>query len=183
MLHYFGLDGYLEMTAKTMNAAEKLKNGIAGIDGMKILGDPAMSVFSFSSDRDDIYQVGDELQLRGWRLDSIMEPAALHIIVSQQNIEHVDEFLKDLERSVMAVRNLKARKVSTSPVTKIAMKLAGAFPNRAASLLGSMAARSARKNKSSGSRNSAVFYGIAASIEDKTDLDHLVVNYLDRIYS
>jgi len=42
-----------------MNSTQKLKEGIESVPGLTVIGNPVMSVFSFCSDRHDIYRVGE----------------------------------------------------------------------------------------------------------------------------
>jgi glutamate/tyrosine decarboxylase-like PLP-dependent enzyme len=183
MLKYHGLEGYMELTRKTMQAVEKLRDGIAGIEGLSIAGDPVMSVFSFTSSRDDIYRIGDELKARGWVLDSIMHPEALHFIISYQNLTRVENFLEDLKAAVEMVRTKQKSSISSGVIRSVARRLMKMSPSHISSLMGRMAARSARSPKSKRESGSSVFYGIAASMANKGGLNKLVLDFLDNIYS
>ncbi|MDH5371699.1 MAG: aspartate aminotransferase family protein [Acidimicrobiia bacterium] len=106
-LRSMGEDGYLAIATEIMDAAHRLTDGIAAIDGVRVLGKPPASVFAFESDsRDvDIYAVGDDLEKKGWHMDRQIAPPSLHVMVtSPAHGEVVDEFLADLEASVEAVR-------------------------------------------------------------------------------
>ncbi len=183
MLNYYGMSGYVELTRKTMEAAEKFKKGISAIEGLEIPGNPTMSVFSFTSDDIDIFGVNQELRRRGWCLDSIMVPRALHFILTCRNLEHVDEFLADLEQAVATVRSRDSSRQGSSVIGQrfLTMILNG-FPKFITRVMGMSAARSVFKKHSASGPGEAVFYGILASVDDKTNLDRLVRNYLDRIY-
>lgn len=183
MLQYHGMDGYLEMTRRTMVAVEKLREGINGINGLHIVGEPVMGVFSFSSDPDDIYRIGEALQAMGWCLDSIMAPEALHLIISCQNIDHTEEFLEDLDAAVRLVRSKQRSRISDSLFKRLGQKLINRFPSRMTDLIGSFLARSAHSDKKNRETKTAVFYGIAASISNKANLDNIVLDFLDQAYS
>jgi hypothetical protein len=62
-----------------------------------------MSVFSFTSDTIDIYNLGDLMDKKGWHLDRIQFPNALHMMVNPHHAEIVEPFLKDLKESVYEV--------------------------------------------------------------------------------
>ena len=55
VLHYLGEEGYLALAERVMNTALKLRVGIAALPGLKILGDPLMSIMAIGSDRLNVY--------------------------------------------------------------------------------------------------------------------------------
>ena len=99
-MKHLGRDGYLNLAKIVMDASKKLINGINQIPELYIIGEPVMSVFSFTSDKIDIYQLGDRLDKKGWHLDRIQFPNALHMMVNPHHTEIVDTFLKDLRETV-----------------------------------------------------------------------------------
>lgn len=103
-LKLLGVNGYMKLAKVVMDASEKLMEGIENIPELKILGKPDMSVFSFASDKIDVYQLGDVLDKKGWHLDRIQYPAALHMMVNPHHAEIVEPFLNDLRASVKEVK-------------------------------------------------------------------------------
>jgi sphinganine-1-phosphate aldolase len=99
-MKHLGMDGYLNLAKIVMDASKKLINGINQIPELYIIGKPVMSVFSFTSDKIDIYQLGDRMDKKGWHLDRIQFPNALHMMVNPHHAEIVDTFLKDLQETV-----------------------------------------------------------------------------------
>ncbi len=102
-MRHLGMDGYLSLAKTVMDASRKLIEGINKIPELYIIGDPVMSVFSFTSDKIDIYHLGDLLDKKGWHLDRIQFPNALHMMVNPHHAEIVDTFLKDLKETVNEV--------------------------------------------------------------------------------
>jgi glutamate/tyrosine decarboxylase-like PLP-dependent enzyme len=100
-----GLNGYLKLAKIVMNTTEKLIDGINQIPELFIIGKPIMSVFSFTSNELNIFQIGDVLDEKGWHLDRIQFPSALHMMVNPHHAEVVDTFLKDLNDAVSQVRD------------------------------------------------------------------------------
>ena len=88
-----------------MDSTEKLIEGIDQIPELYIIGKPVMSVFSFTSDDLNIFQIGDVLDEKGWHLDRIQFPSALHMMVNPHHADVVDDFLKDLNDAVNQVRD------------------------------------------------------------------------------
>jgi tyrosine decarboxylase MnfA len=104
-MRHLGMEGYLSLAKTVMDASKKLIEGINKIPELYIIGDPVMSVFSFTSDDIDIYYLGDLLDKKGWHLDRIQFPNALHMMVNPHHAEIVDPFLKDLKETVNEVVN------------------------------------------------------------------------------
>ncbi|MFX0000343.1 MAG: pyridoxal phosphate-dependent decarboxylase family protein [Candidatus Hodarchaeota archaeon] len=102
-MKHLGMNGYLNLAKIVMNASKKLIEGINQIPELYIIGEPVMSVFSFTSDKIDIYHLGDLLDKKGWHLDRIQFPNALHMMVNPHHSEIVDTFLKDLRETVNEV--------------------------------------------------------------------------------
>ena len=105
-MRHLGMDGYLSLAKTVMDASRKLIEGINKLPELYIIGDPVMSVFSFTSDELDIYYLGDLLDKKGWHLDRIQFPNALHMMVNPHHAEIVDSFLKDLKETVNEVINM-----------------------------------------------------------------------------
>ena len=103
VLHYLGEEGYLRLARTVMDTARALMDGINAISGLHVLGDPDMSIFSFTSDSVDIYAVADAMDTRGWHLDRQQMPPKLHLVVTPAHQEVVGEFLADLEAATQSV--------------------------------------------------------------------------------
>jgi sphinganine-1-phosphate aldolase len=98
VMRYLGEEGYLRLAREILEATRKLKSGIAEIPGLRVIGEPVMSVFAFGADGDslDLFAVGDVMDDRGWHIDRQHEPDALHVMVSPKHLEVADDFLADL---------------------------------------------------------------------------------------
>jgi sphinganine-1-phosphate aldolase len=105
-LQAMGQEGYLDQARQIMETTRRLKKGIAAIDGLRILGDPPMSLFAFESTDPQvaIFAVGDRMEVRGWHLDRQQRPECLHAMVTPLHAEVVDNYLEDLRTSVAEVR-------------------------------------------------------------------------------
>ena len=89
-----GRKGYTDIAARVMVTTKKIQEGIMKHPGLELISDPDMSVFAFRSTKGDTYNIGDALAEKGWHLDRLQFPEALHITVSQLNIGMEDIFLK-----------------------------------------------------------------------------------------
>jgi sphinganine-1-phosphate aldolase len=102
-LNALGESGYLKLTKLVMDTTKKLMKGIEQIPDLYILGKPDMSVYSFTSDKFHIYNVADAMERRGWHLDRMQFPPAIHMTINPPQSAVVEPFLKDLNESVEEV--------------------------------------------------------------------------------
>ncbi|KAL4518135.1 hypothetical protein Ndes2526A_g01416 [Nannochloris sp. 'desiccata'] len=106
MVH-MGRDGYVAATKTMMDAALQFSVGVSKIEGLEVIGRPEMCVVAFKSIQHDmlnIYKVNDLLSARGWHLNALQRPAALHIcFTAAHSASTVAELLRDLEECVAGV--------------------------------------------------------------------------------
>jgi glutamate/tyrosine decarboxylase-like PLP-dependent enzyme len=65
IMNHLGGEEYLAITDAVMKTVARLRKGIDAIEDVHILGEPAMSILAIGSDRQNFYEVADELTLRG----------------------------------------------------------------------------------------------------------------------
>jgi sphinganine-1-phosphate aldolase len=115
VMNYLGDEGYLEIVREVMEATKVVIDGIKCIDGLKVLGEPNMCMFSFASasDKINVYRLADALKKKGWYVQPQFaranSPANLHISMSRSTVHQAKAFLKDLEA---AVKELKQETIS-----------------------------------------------------------------------
>lgn len=96
VMHHLGEAGYLGRAKSVLASTDAMRAGIDAIPGLKVLGRPHIGVFSFGSDTLNVYELGDAMDARGWKLDRQMDPPALHCMVTPAHEKVVDVFLSDL---------------------------------------------------------------------------------------
>ena len=102
VLHYLGVEGYLRMARLALDTTQALLAGVPRIDGLRILGQPEMTVLAFTSDKADIFQIGEQMDARGWHLDRQQRPNALHVMITAAHAGLAPKILADLEASTAA---------------------------------------------------------------------------------
>ena len=100
ILNHLGEDGYVAQATRIRDTTQQLRAGSEAIPGLRVWGEPVMSVFSFGSDTHDIMAVGDVMDEKGWHLDRQHGPDALHLMISPEHDRVADEFLADLRKAV-----------------------------------------------------------------------------------
>ncbi|HEY1012044.1 MAG TPA: aspartate aminotransferase family protein, partial [Herpetosiphonaceae bacterium] len=104
VMQHLGRAGYERLAGAVMEAVDRLRAGVAAIPGLRILGEPAMSILALAGDGLDIYAVGDELAARGWHLDRQQSPPSLHLTINAVHVAHIERFLADLRAAAEQAR-------------------------------------------------------------------------------
>jgi glutamate/tyrosine decarboxylase-like PLP-dependent enzyme len=119
-----GEAGYLRATKAILDTAAGIKEGIAAIDGLKVLGDPLFCI-AFRSDEFDIFRVLDEMSALGWSLNGLHHPPAVHICVTLRHTQPgvAEQFLADLAQAVDAVRAQPEKEGGMAPLYGMAATL------------------------------------------------------------
>lgn len=101
-----GMDGYLHNARIIMETTHKLIDGIHSIPEFCLIGMPHMSVFAYGSKSPNIsiYAVADQMESKGWHIDRIQYPEAIHAMVTPLHATIVEEYLADLRDAVEQVR-------------------------------------------------------------------------------
>ncbi len=125
-----GESGYIEATRAILEMGTKVREGIAGIPGLRVLGDP-LWVIAFTADEVDIYEVMARMTERGWSLNGLHRPPAIHIALTLRHTQPgvADRFLADLRDTVTGARSAgSGASTGAAPV----YGMAATFPARGA---------------------------------------------------
>jgi sphinganine-1-phosphate aldolase len=116
-----GEDGYLEATRRVLAAGAAIRDGIAAIPRLRVLGDP-LWVIAFASDGPDIYRVHEHMTRRGWSLNALQRPPAVHLCMTLRHTEPgvAERFLADLRASVAGAQAEPAGGPGAVPVYGLA---------------------------------------------------------------
>jgi sphinganine-1-phosphate aldolase len=82
-----------------------------------------VSVVAFTSSTLNIYAVGDAMASRGWHLNALQFPAALHIACTLLTVGHEDDFLSDLRDAVQEAQSAPIQEGGMAAVYGSAAKL------------------------------------------------------------
>lgn len=109
-----GEDGYLDTCLKIVTAAKQIESAIRTSDKLRssitVVGKPMVSVVSFRAAKTspelavDIYDIADAMSAKGWHLNALQDPAAIHVAVTLPIVSAVDALIKDLEDVVEACK-------------------------------------------------------------------------------
>ncbi len=96
-----GRTGYLRYASDIFGTAATMQEAVRSHPELSIIGDPTF-LFSFTSDRFDIYHVNDFMRERGWRFNGQQYPNALHMAVTRPQTQAgvARAFASDLAEAV-----------------------------------------------------------------------------------
>jgi sphinganine-1-phosphate aldolase len=131
-LNALGAAGYEAIVRETLAATARLREGVAAIGGLRVLGEPAMCMFTVASVTPDagpsVFVIEDEMLARGWHLQTQFSapgtPANLHFSVNRSNVAQVDALLADLRASVQAAQ--AAPRIDATPLVQAVLAMRAA---------------------------------------------------------
>ena len=111
---HLGRNGFVEATKRMMELSQKMQDGIEAIDGLQVVGKPDANVVAFKSTSKElnIWKVNDLMSKKGWHLNALQRPAAVHMCFTAAHTpDVVDNLLIDIKECVQEV--LAKRKSNT----------------------------------------------------------------------
>ena len=152
-----GESGYVDSCRKIVGAAKKIESTIrehpALCDDLSVIGKPLVSVVAFTSRTLNIYDLADAMTAKGWHLNALQNPPAIHIAVTIPIVAALDRLLADLIAAVEDEREKERVRIAEGKKAK------GTAPGDAAAL-----------------------YGVAGSIPNKSIVVQLARGFLDTLY-
>ncbi|MCB1160709.1 MAG: aminotransferase class V-fold PLP-dependent enzyme, partial [Leptospiraceae bacterium] len=119
-----GENGYLEASSKILKAADTIKQGVQDIQDIHIIGEPLWNL-AFASKTLNIYRVMDELSKKGWSLNGLHKPAAIHICLTLRQAQEgvAERFVDDMKEAVEEVKAHPDDKGDMAPVYGMAASI------------------------------------------------------------
>ncbi|KZV65613.1 PLP-dependent transferase [Peniophora sp. CONT] len=110
---YMGESGYIESCRSIVGTRQSIQSAIGSpaFPELRVLGSPPGPVVAFTSlhpERLSILAVGDAMSKRGWHLNALQNPAALHIACTRLTVGVKETFLSDLKDAVREVSDASA---------------------------------------------------------------------------
>lgn len=152
-----GEAGYLDACVQIVGSAKKLAERITTSPALsaelEILGRPLVSVIAFQARNLNIYDIADAMTDKGWHLNALQNPPAMHIAVTLPITKVWERLAADLEAVVEAEKEKERVRLVEGK---------GA------------------KGKAVG--DSAALYGVAGSLPNKSVVVDLATGFLDLLY-
>ena len=179
-INYQGIEGYTKMTKTKMDITQKVKDFVESKSEINIIGEPVMCIFAIGSDKIDIYEVGDELNIKDWFIDKQQFPPSIHLSINYMHKDIIDEFIKDFDQSISKADSFDINKLMKSVQIKTVENLQNLLPDEYFKKFKKWAA-----NKSDiGGKRTAAMYGMMGSLREGDEgVDEMVLEFLDKLNS
>ena len=134
-----GEDGYIKACHSIVGTAKKIEAAIRENPSLSadlfVLGRPLVSVVSFSSNTLPIYDIADRMTEKGWHLNALQSPPAIHVAVTLPIVPAAEQMVGDLIEVVEEVKTkeaLKGKEGKKGPQGDAAALygVAGSLPNK-----------------------------------------------------
>lgn len=152
-----GETGYINtchsIVGATKKIAEAIRENPALSNDLEVIGNPLVSVVAFTSKTLDIYDIADAMSAKGWHLNSLQTPPAIHVAVTLPIVKVWEKLVGDLEAVIESEKEKERVRIVEGK---------GA------------------KGKAVG--DSAALYGVAGSLPNKSVVVELASGFLDTLY-
>lgn len=152
-----GENGYVDACHKIVGGMKKIEYAIRErpelSSDLKVIGRPLVSVIAFLSTTIDIYDIADGMSAKGWHLNALQNPPAIHVAVTLPIVAVVDKLIEDLVEVTEDVKDKERRRVAEGKGAKGAVK-----------------------------GDAAALYGVAGSLPNKSVVVDLAKGFLDTLY-
>ncbi|KFZ22744.1 hypothetical protein V502_02785 [Pseudogymnoascus sp. VKM F-4520 (FW-2644)] len=151
-----GEAGYIAAAHEIVGAARSIADAVRTNPGLsadlQIIGEPLVSVVAVRSSTLDIYDIADGMSAKGWHLNALQNPPAVHVAVTLPVAKVWQKLITDLEAVVEAEREKERER----------------------------GVNGRKKGEARG--DSAALYGVAGSLPNKSVVVELAGGFLDTLY-
>lgn len=102
VMNFLGVEGYKQKQGDVVAAREKIEAGVKRL-GFEVFGKPQLGIISFAHPKIDALRIYAQMHKRGWFTAALVDPHALHLMLSPKHNEVADEYLADLESALRDV--------------------------------------------------------------------------------
>lgn len=96
VMHHLGRDGYLDITRRLMRLRDRYLDGYRAIPGIRVIGDPELSVVAVEVLDADLFAIADRMRERGWYMSLVARPPAIQQTINLVHEASVDAYFDDL---------------------------------------------------------------------------------------
>ena len=149
--------GYIDSCHQIVGAAKNIVEAIRENPGLnndvEVMGNPLVSVVAFTSKTLNVYDIADAMGEKGWHLNALQTPPAIHVAVTLPIVRVWEKLVGDLEAVIEGEKEKERVRIVEGK---------GA------------------KGKAVG--DSAALYGVAGSLPNKSVVVELASGFLDTLY-
>ena len=152
-----GESGYIDACHKIVGAAKKIESTIrehASLrEDIRVMGNPLVSVVAFTSKTLNVYDLADAMSAKGWHLNALQSPPAIHVAVTLPIVAAVDRLIADIVAVVEEEKEKERVRIAEG-----------------------------KGAKGSAKGDAAALYGVAGSLPNKSVVVQLAGGFLDTLY-
>ena len=120
---------------------------------LAVIGRPLVSVVAFTARSLNVYDVADAMSAKGWHLNALQNPPAIHVAATLPMVEAMDRLIGDLVAAVEGEREKERVRVAEG-----------------------------KASRGPPGGDAAALYGVAGSLPDKSVVVQLAGAFLDTLY-
>jgi len=106
VMHHLGRNGYLEIAEAVMRLRDRHIDGYRALPGLRVIGEPELTVVSVEAPDTDIFAIADRMRDRGWYMSLVARPPAIQQTINLVHADSTDEYFDDLGREMAAAHAL-----------------------------------------------------------------------------
>ena len=152
-----GESGYIDSCHKIVGATKKIETAIRENpslrDDLSVIGKPLVSVVAFTSKTLNIYDIADAMTGKGWHLNALQSPPAIHVAVTLPIVAAADRLIGDIVATVEEEKEKERVRIVEGKGAKGGAK-----------------------------GDTAALYGVAGSLPNKSVVVQLARGFLDTLY-
>ena len=111
-----GESGYVDACHKIVGAAKEFETAIrehpALATDLTVIGKPLVSVVAFTSSSLNVYDLVDGMEGRGWHLNALQNPPAIHVAFTLPIVAALERLIRDLVEAVEGEREKERVRVA-----------------------------------------------------------------------
>jgi len=104
VFQYLGVEGYMDIARRLLGFVDAFRAGLAQIPGMRVLGNPDLSIVAYTHDEVDIFRVAELMSARGYLPGLVQQPRALQRMMSLLHEPGAPEYLATLRAAIDEAR-------------------------------------------------------------------------------
>lgn len=109
IMNYLGEGGYRRLQGRVCDTRQRMEDGVKAL-GFEVLGHPMLGLIAFRHPDHHAFAIYGEMYKRGWFTSATKEPPSLHLMLSPEHANYVDDYLRDLKASLDTVAGASAAK-------------------------------------------------------------------------
>ena len=152
-----GESGYISSCHSIVGARQKIEFAIRENpslrDDLSVMGKPLVSVVAFTSKTLNVYDLADAMSAKGWHLNALQSPPAIHVAVTLPIVAAVDRLIGDIVAVVEEEKEKERVRIVEGKGAKGGAK-----------------------------GDAAALYGVAGSLPNKSVVVQLAGGFLDTLY-